>query len=268
MAYTLITGATGGIGKAFAQVCAQEHRDVILTARNQKELDAVKQDIESHLPVHVMVIPCDLSDPQAPQQLYTTIKNAGLHVDLLINNAGFSDWTRYVDANWNRMDAMMQVNMRAVAALCYLFGRDMVTAKSGHIINIASIAAAMPGPYMAMYYATKAFVRSLGEALAYELRGTGVTVTTICPGPVSTGFAKAAKMGGRNFANTGHPATPQQVAQFAYRKAMRGRTLAYQGALTKVIAVGVRVMPVIALAALAARANGGDPNAHATAQQQ
>ncbi|KFI68697.1 SDR family NAD(P)-dependent oxidoreductase [Bifidobacterium magnum] len=259
MGYTLITGASSGIGREMALLCAEEHRDLVITARNEAVLNGLKKQIEEEYGVKVLVIPADLSQSAAPQQLYDATTKAGIHVDMLVNDAGFSDWTRFLEADWNKTEAMMQLNMHAVAQLSYLYGRDMVSLGSGKIVNISSIASAMPGPYMAMYYATKAFVRSLGVALAKELEHTGVTVTTICPGPVTTGFAKAANMHGKNFYTMAKAATPSQVAQFAYRKAMRGKALAYQGALAKACSVLVRIAPLCLLVAGAATMNGGDP---------
>ncbi|NEG69347.1 SDR family NAD(P)-dependent oxidoreductase [Bifidobacterium choloepi] len=260
MGYTLITGASSGIGRALALTCAQEGQDLVITARDEARLRQLKTEVETKMKVKVQVVVADLSKPDGPKTLHDFTAGNNLDVDILINNAGFSDWTRYMEANWAKTDAMMQVNMHAVAELSYLYGRDMVAAGRGRILNISSLASTMPGPYMAMYFATKAFVRSLGTALSYELRGTGVTVTTVCPGPVTTGFAKAANMHGKNFYTMVKPATAQQVAQFAFNKMMTGRSLAYQGWFAKLGAFGARLAPTCLAAHIAAVMNGGDPD--------
>ena len=156
---------------------------------------------------------------------------------------------------------MMQVNMVTLAKLMRLFGEDMVGRHGGRILNIASVAATIPGPYMAAYYASKAFVRSLSVAVAREVRGTGVTVTCICPGSISTGFEKAAAMQGHNFFTMVRPSTPKAIAQFAYRKMQLGRALGYAGAFAKGVAFATRLAPEYLNALCAGFMNGGDPSA-------
>ena len=169
-------------------------------------------------------------------------------------------WTDFLDADWNRQNEMMQLNMHALAELTYRYGRDMRANGHGRILNISSVASMMAGPYMAMYFASKAFVRSLSEAVAHELRGTGVTVTCVCPGPTTTGFQKAANMSGRNFFTMTKPATARQLATYAYRRMMRGSTLAYHGPLTKAGALAERVLPRALTRRIAAFMNGGKPH--------
>ena len=155
---------------------------------------------------------------------------------------------------------MMQLNMHALAELTYRYGRDMRANGHGRILNISSVASMMAGPYMAMYFASKTFVRSLSEAVAHELRGTGVTVPCVCPGPTTTGFEKAANMSGRNFFTMTKPATARQLATYAYRRMMRGSTLAYHGPLTKAGALAERVLPRALTRRIAAFMNGGKPH--------
>lgn len=258
---TLITGATGGIGRELALLCAQHDDDLVITGRDADKLAVLKTTLEHDLDAHVVAVTIDLAHPGAAQRLHRFARERGIVVDTLINDAGFGDWSAFLDMDEERMRAMMQVNMVALAELMRLFGADMRARGHGRILNIASVAATTPGPYMAMYYATKAFVRSLGEAVSYELRSTGVTVTTVCPGPVTTGFEAAAHMKGKNFYTLPlfKPSAPERTAAFAYAKMQAGSTLAYQGALAKMTSFGVRLVPRVLAAALAAKLNGGDP---------
>ena len=259
MAYALITGASSGIGRELAALFAKDGHDLIITARNQARLDEVKRALEQRHGVRVVTIAMDLSENGAPKRLHEITSSQGLKVDHLINNAGFADWTGFLDADWERQQKMMRLNMNALAELMYLYGRDMRAAGHGRILNVSSVASMMPGPWMAMYFATKAFVRSLSQAVAYELRGTGVSVTCVCPGPTTTGFEKAAHMSGTNFFTLTKPATARQLASYAYRKLMRGKPLAYHGYLTKSGAFAERVLPRALTARIAAVMNGGDP---------
>ena len=260
MAYALITGASNGIGRELAALFAMDGHNLVIVARNGQRLDAVKDALEGRYHVRVVPFAIDLSEPDAPKRLHDFTTSRGIAVEYLVNNAGFADWTGYLDADWSRQQRMMRLNMEALAELTYRYGRDMRAAGHGRILNISSVASMMAGPYMAMYFATKAFVRSLSEAVAYELRGTDVTATCVCPGPTATGFAKAARMGGRNFFTMTKPATARQLAAFAYRRMMRGSTLAYHGPLTKAGAFAERVLPRIITRAAAAFMNGGNPH--------
>ncbi len=259
MGYALITGASSGIGRELALLFAADGHDLVITARNQAELAKVKRILEQRHDVRVETFAIDLSENDAPMKLYDYTTSHGFVVDHLVNNAGFGEWTGFLDGPWRRQHEMMRLNMNALAELTYLYGRDMRDAGAGRILNVSSVASMMAGPYMAMYFASKAFVRSLSEAVAYELRGTGVTVTCVCPGPTTTGFEKAAKMSGRNFFSMIRPATARQLAAYTYRKMMRGRTLAYHGALTKSGAFAERMLPRAATRGIAAFMNGGKP---------
>ncbi|MEE1296719.1 MAG: SDR family oxidoreductase [Bifidobacterium sp.] len=258
---TLITGATGGLGKQLALLCAAHDEDLLITARNADELAELKADLEKEFHVRVTAVSVDLGDPNAADDLFRFTQEKHLQIDTLINNAGFGDYSAFLDMPAGKVTSMINVNMTAVALLCHRFGRAMRERAHGRILNIASVASVMAGPYMAMYYATKAFVSSLGQALAVELRGSGVTVTTVCPGPISTGFEQHAQMRGKNFFTMAKPATPQAAARFAYAKMQAGTALSYQGAFAKVVAQGVRFIPRMLAARLAANANGGDPAA-------
>ena len=231
MAYALITGASSGIGRELASLFAANGYDIVITARNQERLNTVQTALKQQYQVRIVVFAADLSEPDAPQRLHDFTTSHGISIEYLVNNAGFADWTGYLDADWSRQQEMMRLNMEALAELTYRYGRDMRRAGHGRILNISSVASMMAGPYMAVYFASKAFVRSLSEAVAYELRDTGVTVTCVCPGPTTTGFAKAANMHGRNFF-----------------------TMTRAGALAE------RLLPRAVTRRLAAFMNGGEPN--------
>ncbi|MFR6390515.1 MAG: SDR family NAD(P)-dependent oxidoreductase [Bifidobacterium angulatum] len=260
MAYALITGASSGIGRELASLFAANGYDIVITARNQERLNTIQTALKQQYQVRVVVFAADLSEPDAPQRLHDFTTSHGISIEYLVNNAGFADWTGYLDADWSRQQEMMRLNMEALAELTYRYGRDMRRAGHGRILNISSVASMMAGPYMAVYFASKAFVRSLSEAVAYELRDTGVTVTCVCPGPTTTGFAKAANMHGRNFFTMTRPASARQLAAYAYRRMMRGTTLAYHGPLTRAGALAERLLPRAATRRLAAFMNGGEPN--------
>lgn len=259
MTYTLITGASSGIGRELAYLFAQDNHNLILVARDEQRLGEIKQHIETTYPVQVKAIALDLSTMDAAQRLYKHTNELGLTVDNLVNNAGFGRWTCFLDADIHRLNAMMALNMHTVAELMYYYGRDMRDRGNGKILNIASLAAVTPGPFMAMYYATKTFVRSLSQSVAYELKGSGVSVTTICPGPVNTNFGKNAAMHGKNFMTMTKPMNPQRLARFAFNKMMKGQTLAYPGALAKSGAFLSRFVPNTLSAHVAAFMNGGRP---------
>lgn len=263
---TLITGATGGIGSELAYRCAQNDEDLVLVGRNEHKLAALQQSIQQTLHVQVRTVSLDLSLPNAAEQLEQYADQNNLIIDTLINDAGFGEWTTLLDMDERTLRSMMQVNMVTLTELCVRFGKQMKARNHGRILNIASIAAALPGPYMALYYATKAFVRNLTVALAYELRGTGVSATAVCPGPVATGFEQAAHMHGKNFFTMTHPASAEAVANFAFRKMEAGTALAYQGGFAKAMALLLRALPTCVAVRIAAIANGGNP--HQVRQEQ
>ena len=259
MGYALVTGASNGIGRELAALFAANGHDLVIAARDRNRLDEVRRRLERRFGVHVETFAIDLSEPDAPRKLHDFTDSQAIHIEYLVNNAGFAAWTSYLDADWDRQRRMMRLNMETLAELNYRYGRDMRDAGHGRILNISSVASMMAGPYMATYFASKAFVRSLSEAVAHELRGTGVTITCVCPGPTATGFAKAARMHGRNFFTMTRPATARQLAAYAYRRMMRGDTLAYHGALTKAGAFAERLLPRAAARRIASFMNGGNP---------
>ena len=159
VSYVLITGTTSGLGREFARIFAQNGYNIVAVARNEVLLQQQKQDLERQFGVEMVYIVKDLSAENSAQEVYDEIKHKGIDIDILINNAGFGSFGRYVDVDWQRQKGLASVNMLAVMQLSYLFGKDMDRRGKGKIVNIASIASFQAGPYMAMYYASKAFVR-------------------------------------------------------------------------------------------------------------
>ena len=193
--HTLITGASAGLGEGFARAIAAERKDLILTARRLDRLEALAAELRSNHGVEVHLFPADLTDPAAPAKLLADIAAAGLTVDQLVNNAGYG--TRGAFAKGEAADqlGMVDLNCRALVALTHGVLPGMIARKSGGVLNIASTAAFQPGPWMAVYYATKAFVLSFSEAIHEEVKPHGVRVAALCPGPTRTEFAERAGMG-------------------------------------------------------------------------
>jgi uncharacterized protein len=250
-ATALITGASSGIGLALARQMAPDF-DLILTARNQARLEQIARDLQQQHGnlVHVMV--ADLVRPEAPDELFAEIGRRGLRVDALINNAGFGSYGLFADNDWHGEIEMIQVNIAALTHLTKLALPQMLERKSGRIMNVASTAGFQPGPLMAVYYATKAYVISFSEAIANELQGTGVTVTCLCPGATESEFAQRADMEKSRLFKMGQMKS-EDVARAGYLAMMRGRTLVVTGLRNKIMAQSVRFGPRKMVTAIARR---------------
>ncbi|MBP3893354.1 MAG: SDR family oxidoreductase [Atopobiaceae bacterium] len=250
----LVTGASGGLGAEIARVLAQEGFDLLLVARSENKLQALKEELEVAHGIAAQVYPCNLAREDAALDLYDYVLGRGLRIDALVNNAGFGDSGAFHEADWQRQRDMVQVNVIALMQLTRLFVPHMVKRGCGMVLNLSSVAAFSGGPYMSVYYATKAFVLSLSEALSEELRGTGVTVTALCPGPTATGFESAASMGASSTMFR-HAASASEVARDGYRAMRAGKAVCLQGAFTKVMAFGSRLVPRSVACKIALRMN-------------
>jgi short-subunit dehydrogenase len=239
----LITGASAGLGEQLAQLFADDGHDVVLVARRTDRLEALAARLAKAHDVAAHVMAADLADPAAPQRLFDETAARGLHVDYLVNNAGFGSNGPFLDLGLAGEAAMIEVNCTALVRLTHLFGRPMRDRRSGRILNIASTAAFQPGPFMATYYATKAFVVSFSEALAHELQGSGVTVTCHCPGATHTEFAARAGLSSSKLFRRPSVASAPEVARHAYRAMMKGQSLAIHGALNRVAVQSTRIAP-------------------------
>jgi short-subunit dehydrogenase len=237
----LITGASSGIGLDLAKLMAPNF-DLIITARNQHDLESIARELESTHGNHVHVIPADLAKADAPQQLFAEIERRGLLVDILINNAGFGSYGAFAESDPKTSLDMIEVNITALTALTRLALPGMIQRKRGRIMNVASTAGFQPGPLMAVYYATKAYVIMFSEAIANELKSSGVTVTCLCPGATATRFAGRAKMEESRLFKLGAMRS-EDVARAGYKGMMAGKGMVIPGFFNKTIAMSVRFSP-------------------------
>lgn len=253
----LITGASAGIGAELARVFAARGHDVILVARREDALEALAGQIEGKHKVRATVLPADLAVPSAPLELFETIRGSGVDVDILVNNAGFGLHGEFLDTDIERELRMIQVNVTALVHLTKLFAPPMVHRRRGGIMNVASVAGVFPGPYMSIYYASKAFVLSFSESLAEELRNSGVAVSALCPGPTITEFHDVA--GGKNtrLMTQGVVADARSVAEFGYKALQRGVRVAVPGVQNKLLVQAKRIVPRGLVARLARKAQEG-----------
>jgi uncharacterized protein len=238
----LITGASGGIGFELALLFGRDRYDCILVARSADKLHALAARLESEFRVKTLVLAKDLSNPAAVDEIYEEVTAAAMNVDVLVNNAGFTVFGLFTQTDLDVELEMLQVNVVALTALTKLFLKGMVERRYGRILNLGSTASFEPGPLMAVYYASKAYVLSFSEALANELRGTGVTVTALAPGPTRTGFQKRGDLEDSRLAQ-GQIADAQSVALAGYRGLMAGKTIVIPGFSNKLIPWVVRVSP-------------------------
>lgn len=255
MGWTLVTGASGGIGAELARQAAAHGDDVVLVARSQDRIERIAGELGSYFGVRTACHAQDLTERDAAARLHEWCDERGIFVDSLVNNAGFGDQSAFLDADWDRQYAMVQLNVVALMQLCYEFGRDMRGRGRGRILNLSSVAAFMAGPYMSLYYATKGYVLQFSQALSYELRGTGVTVTALCPGPTSTGFERNARMRGSAMFKA-HPQSAADVAWYGYRAMLEGRPVAYHSPTTRVANVLSRILPRDVMTTIAAAVDG------------
>lgn len=243
MATALITGASNGIGLELAKIHASKGDNLVLVARNISKLHQIKTELEGKFKISVHIIGKDLSLPNAPQEVYDELKHKKIVVDYLINNAGFGDYGFFYETNWEKELQMINLNITALTHFTKLFLQDMVKRRSGKIMNVASIAAFISGPTMAIYYASKAYVLSFSEAIDNEVRDKGVTVTTLCPGPTETGFLEAAALQDSKLFKGKKIASAKEVAEYGYKAMMQGKTVAIHGFMNRVMANIVRFIP-------------------------
>ena len=250
MAAALITGASSGIGLALARVFAGDGVDVILSARSEDRLRELANEVRETYRVKARVIPADLSRPGQAQKIYDRVVATGWQVDCLVNNAGFGVYGDFAETDWMAEAAMVQVNIVALTQLTKLFLPEMIARGRGRILNVASTAAFQPGPMMAVYFATKAYVLSFSEAIAHELRGTGVHVTALCPGATETGFQRSAGATGSRVFDSRKLPTGADVARYGYEVLQRQKRVAVHGAINKMLAFGTRLLPRRAVVAI------------------
>lgn len=238
----LITGASAGIGAELAKVFAAKKHDVVLVARRRDALEALAGALEGKHGIKATVIVEDLGDPDAPERIFAAVRDAGIDVEVLVNNAGFGLGGEFSETPIEREIDMVQVNITALMHLTKLFIAPMLKRRAGYVLNVASTAAFFPGPFQSVYYASKAFVLSFSQALAEELEPAGVSVTCLCPGPTETEFAQAAGMKSVRLPNL-DLAEADDVAAFGYRAMKARERVAVHGGRNKLVVQAQRFVP-------------------------
>jgi uncharacterized protein len=238
----LITGASSGIGLELAKLFAADGSALVLVARSREKLEQLAQSLRGSHHVDVRLLVQDLADSQAPDQIAADLSRDGTAVDVLVNNAGFGLGGTFAELDLQRQIDMIQVNVAALVKLTGLLLPGMLERRRGGVLNVASTAAFQPGPHLAVYFASKAFVLSFSEALHEELAGSGVTVTCLAPGPTATGFAEQANLESsllfrRNVMDAG------AVARAGHQAFRRGQALVVPGLMNKLTAFSVRLGP-------------------------
>jgi len=238
----LITGASSGIGLELAKCFAADGCRLILVARNTPALEKLAEELRRKSKIEAIVLTADLSLPETPKQIFEKLSAQKISVDVLVNNAGFGAIGIFTQLPLERQSEMIQVNVTALTGLTRLFLPGMIQRKRGGILNVGSVAGFVPGPGMAVYYATKAFVLSFTEALSAELEGTGVKVTALCPGPTPTNFGNVA--GSKKVRLLRLPGTSaEKVAEDGHAAFRRGRTIAVSGFQNKFVVLLARLTP-------------------------
>jgi uncharacterized protein len=251
----LITGASSGIGLELAKLFAAGKSNLVLVARSKDKLHRLAAELRNTHAVEAMVLARDLADPAAPRAIFDELTGQGVAVDVVVNNAGFGSVGAVAALSLQRQMDMLQVNVTALTHLSRLFLPGMIERGRGGILNVGSIAGFQPGPNMAVYYATKAYVLSFTEALAEELSGTPIHVTCLAPGPTTTGFGADSGMAHSLVFRLG-AMDARAVAQLGYRGFRRGKVIVIPGLKNKLTAFSVRLAPRILVRKLVKRLQG------------
>jgi len=238
----LITGASSGIGLELARIFAREKLNLVLVARSGEKLHELAIELKNEN-IKVTVVAADLADARATGNIFRTLEQQNISIDFLVNNAGFGDFGFFIEADWLKMERMINVNITALTYLTRLFLPAMVKNGFGRIMNVASTAAFQPGPTMSVYYATKAYVLHFSEAIGNELEGTGVTVTALCPGATESGFQSVAGMEESKLVKGRKLPTAREVAEYGYKSMMKGKAVAIPGVFNYLLAQAPRFSP-------------------------
>jgi short-subunit dehydrogenase len=249
MSYALITGASSGIGFELARLFAKDSHNLVLVARRGERLKQLSRDLEDHYKIKTLVIAKDLIQSQAAQEIYDMLKQNDITIDYLINNAGFIVYGHFADTNWSEENKMIQLHIATITHLIKLFLPEMLRRNNGKILNVGSTGSFVPGPFNAVYCATKNYILSLSEAIAAELAGTGVTVTALCPGGTKTEFAEKANVKNSS-GNFFQYMEAEQVAKIGYEALMKGKRVVVPGTLNKLQIFSTRFIPRILVSKL------------------
>lgn len=242
-AWALVTGASLGIGLELAKCFARDGINLILVARSGDKLATLAAAWQKEYAIDVRCIALDLIQRDAADQVYTKVQETGIAIDYLVNNAGFGLFGLHKDLSLADEQDMLDLNIITLTRLCKLFLPNMLARGTGRIMNVASTAAFQPGPYMAVYYATKAYVLSYSEALAHELQGSGVTVTTLCPGPTTSGFQARSGMDMSGLVKNKVIMDATTVAEQGYRAMRGGERVKITGLMNRLFASSVGLLP-------------------------
>ncbi len=239
----LITGASSGIGLAFAKIFAREEYSLILVSRDAVKLDAVAKELQKETKGKIFIMAKDLSLPSSPQEIFDEVQNFGLSINVLVNNAGWGDYGVFTQSDKAKQLNMIDLNVHALTELTHIFLPNLQAQKKAYILNVASIAAFTPGPFMAVYFASKAYVVSFGEALAEELRGTTVSVTTLCPGPTMSNFFSRMMESSNEAVQDKTNMTADEVAMIGYKGMLNERVVVTPGLKNKILSTLPRFVP-------------------------
>jgi len=230
----LVTGAASGLGLELALLLAKDSYDLVLVDIDAVNLELAKVQIEKENPVEINLLTKDLSQPNMAEEIFQELKSKP--IDILVNNAGFGLFGSFFETDWEREKAMLQLHIMTTTHLTKLLLKGMVKRKSGKILNLSSLAAFQPGPLMSLYYASKAYILSFSEAIANELKGTGVSVTVLCPGQTNTSFQSVVSDSSSENKIGFNIAHPKDVALYGYNAMMKGKTVAIPGRFNKFLA--------------------------------
>jgi short-subunit dehydrogenase len=239
----LITGGSGGIGYELAKLFAKDHHNLVLVARSGPKLAQVADELQRRFGITVKPVALDLAEPAAPQHLFDQLQHESVAVDILINNAGYGKLGDFAEVPLEESLGQIQLNVAALTHLSKLFLGPMLERRTGKILNVASTAGFQPGPRMAVYYASKAYVISFSEALANELAGKGITVTCLCPGATTTDFANRAGNDKSRLFKQFRPMDAKTVALKGYRGLVAGKTLVIPGLKNWLVTQSLRISP-------------------------
>lgn len=239
----LVTGASSGFGYEFCQLLAKDGYDLAVVARREDRLEELAKSIKETYGQTVHVFPMDLTEEDAPSKLHKQISERGLAIKVLINNAGVGHFGKFHEMDQEVNDEMIKLNISALTSLSKVFMNDMINSGGGRILNVASLASFQPaGPKMAVYYATKAYVLSFTRSLRIELKGTGVTITALCPGPTKTEFGESDHVQSSRMFKLAKTSS-RSVAEAGYKAMLKNRATVVPGLLNKLLAIGGELPP-------------------------
>lgn len=240
--YALITGATSGIGLSIATIHASRKGNLIIIGQNSRKLSEVKKELETRFKIHVVAFSVDLTKPESVKKIVSRVKEQNLKVKYVINNAGFGLYGMFRDTDIDRELKMIDLNVKVLTELSKAFLPEMIEEGKGYILNVGSVASFIPGPLMSVYYATKNYVLAFSEAINNELKGTGVSVTALCPGPTETNFTKTAR-GKKTHMLTKNLMSAEEVAVIGYEGMLKKKSVVIPGFKNKLLAFLPRILP-------------------------